>query len=203
MPVEGAARGGRVTITETSTETRVVEAAERCMARLGLRRVSMADVAAEAGVSRRSVYAHFGDRARLVDAVLARASLRLVASLEAAVAPAPTLAGQVAEAAVFIGRHLGEATGLRLPSQGDDLEAVLLSIRLDHLVEQWVGFWMPRLAEAEARGELRAGLDRRRAAEWVVRVLLSFAVMPSVAVDLDDPRAVRRFVTDHLVPGLR
>ena len=89
------------------TEERILDAAERCMGRLGLGRVSMADVAAQAGVSRGSVYLHFGDRASLVDAVLARVATRFVASSEVAVRRRRTLAAQVGEAAVFIRRHTG------------------------------------------------------------------------------------------------
>ena len=70
------------------TEERILDAAERCMGRLGLGRVSMTDVAAQAGVSRGSVYLHFGDRASLVDAVLARVATRFVASSEVGRAPA-------------------------------------------------------------------------------------------------------------------
>ena len=32
--------------------------------------------------------------------------------------------------------------------------------------------------------------------------MLSFAVMPSVTFDIDDPEAVRAFVRTHLVAGL-
>jgi AcrR family transcriptional regulator len=185
------------------TEERILDAAEACMSRLGLRRVSMSDVAAQAGVSRGSVYVHFGDRATLVDAVLTRVATRFVASSEGAVRSRRTLAGQVGEAAVFIRTHLGdELLTLPLPAEGDSLLATLLSVQVDRLLTQWVEFWLPFLAEAERRGELRAGLDHRRAAEWIVRIMLSFAVMPSVTFAIDDPDAVRSFIHDHLIAGL-
>src|ERR1700728_792557 len=177
---------------ETPTEERILDAAEMCMSRLGLRRVSMTDVAVQAGVSRGSVYFHFGDRATLVDAVLTRVASRFVASSMSAVARRDTLAGQVGEAAVFIRRHLGdELLTLRLPAEGDSLLATLLSAQVDRLLAQWIEFWLPLRPDAEARGEVRAGLDHRRASEWIVRVMLSFAVMPSVTFDMDDPDAVR------------
>jgi AcrR family transcriptional regulator len=163
----------------------------------------MTDVAVQAGVSRGSVYFHFGDRATLVDAVLTRVATRFVASSESAVRSRRTLAGQVGEAAVFIRRHLGdEALGLRLPAEGDSLVATLLSVQIEQLLTRWIEFWLPFLAEAEGRGEIRDGLDHRRAAEWIVRAMLSFAVMPSVTFDTDHPAAVRSFVHDHLIAGL-
>jgi AcrR family transcriptional regulator len=188
---------------DTSTEERILDAAERCMSRLGLRRVSMTDVAVQAGLSRGSVYVHFGDRASLVDAVLTRVANRFVASSESAVRSRRTLAGQVGEAAVFIRQHLGdEFLTLRLPAEGDSLLATLLSVQVDRLLSQWIEFWLPFLEEAERRGEIRTGLDHRRASEWIVRIMLSFAVMPSVSFDIDDPDAVRSFVHDHLIVGL-
>jgi AcrR family transcriptional regulator len=200
MTATGAGRPGA---DDASTEERILDAAETCMSRLGLRRVSMTDVAVQAGVSRGSVYFHFGDRSTLVDAVLTRMATRFVASSESAVRSRRTLAAQVGEAAVFIRQHLGdELLTLRLPAEGESLLAMLLSVQIDRLLTQWIEFWLPFLADAERRGEIRAGLDHRRAGEWIVRIMLSFAVMPSVTFDIDDADAVRSFVHDHLIAGL-
>lgn len=183
------------------SEARILDAAERCMARYGLR-VSMRDVAAEAQLSRGSVYRYFADRDCLVTAVIERTADRFVAASEAAVDRGATLTDQVAEAAVFIRRHLGdEGLTLRLPGDRDSLLAATMSAGSTRLVERWNEFWYPRLAAARARGEVRPDLDHRRAAEWIVRLMLSFAVLPSVVVDLDDAEAVRRFVRDHIVRG--
>jgi len=189
---------------ETSTtQERILDAAEECIGRYGLRRVSMADVAARAGLSRGSVYLHFADRAALVDAVLGRVAVRFVASSEPAVRRRRTLAGQVAEAAVFIREHVGdELLTLHLQADDESLVATVLTAQIHRLVAQWVEFWIPFLIEAQNRGEVRADLDLARAGEWIVRLLLSFAVMPSVSVNLDNPDVVRAFVRDHLVAGL-
>jgi AcrR family transcriptional regulator len=185
----------------TTAETRILDAAERCMARYGLR-VSMRDVATEAGLSRGSVYRYFADRDALVGAVLERTADRFVAAAAHEVDTRSTLADQVAEAAVFIRRHLGdEGLTLRLPGDRDSLLAAMMSAGSERLVERWDEFWLPRLAAARARGEVRRDLDHRQAAEWIVRLMLSFALLPSAAVDLDDAAAVRAFVRDHLVRG--
>jgi len=201
--LKGPTAAGPAVTDEVTTRERILDAAEACMSRLGLRRVSMSDVAEQAGVSRGSVYVHFRDRATLVDAVLARVADRFVAGSESAVRSRRTLAGQVGEAAVFIRQHLGdELLTLRLPAEGDSLLATLRSAQIDRLLTGWTEFWLPYLADAERRGEIRPGLDHRRASEWIVRIMLSFAVMPSVTFDIDDPGAVRSFVHDHLIVGL-
>jgi AcrR family transcriptional regulator len=186
-----------------ATEARILDAAELCVARLGLRRVSVSDVARQAGLSRGAVYLHFGDRAALVDALLARTAARFVARSEDAVRRRRTLETQVAEAAVFIRTHLGDAlVTLRLPDDETPAIAAVLSAQIERLVAAWVEFWHPLLAEAESRGELRQGLDHRQAGEWIVRILVSFAFMPAVTFDADDPEAVRGFVRAHLTRGL-
>lgn len=187
----------------SATSERILDAAEQCMGRRGLQRVTMAEVARAAGLSRGALYLHFADRASLLDAVLARVAWRFVASSAGPVARRTTLASQAGEAAVFIRHHLGgSAHTLRLPAGEETALAAVLTARLDRLVAEWIEFWLPLLSAAEGRGEVRAGLDHRLAAEWIVRLLLSFAVLSPATFDGDDPEAVRRFVAAHLVVGL-
>jgi AcrR family transcriptional regulator len=185
------------------TEERILVAAELCLARHGMARLSMTDVAAQAGISRGGVYLHFADRRTLIDAVLTRAAMRFVATSAESISRRRTLVAQVAEAAVFIRQHLGDGVlTLRLPADEESLLATLLTSRLERMVEEWIEFWLPYLAEAEGRGELRAGVDHRQAAEWIVRMMLSFAVMPGVSFDTDRPDQVRAFVRSFIVEGL-
>jgi AcrR family transcriptional regulator len=185
------------------TEERILVAAEQCMARLGVSRLSMTDVATQAGVSRGAVYLHFADRDTLIDAVLTRTAERFVAGSAEVVRRRRTLVAQVAEAAVFIRSHLGDSMlTLRLPADEESLFATLLTSRLERMVEEWVDFWLPFLDEAEERGEVRADVDHRQAAEWIVRMMLSFAIMPAVSFDAGRPEHVRAFVRAFIVDGL-
>jgi AcrR family transcriptional regulator len=186
-----------------STRERILDAAERTIRRLGIDRFGMRDVATAAGRSRGSVYRYFPDRDTLVEAVLRRSAERFVARSEGAVRTQRTLAAQVAEAAVFIRAHLhDEVLTLQLRGTSETLFASLLTANLAGVVDRWIDFWQPFLAEAAARGEIRPRLDRREAAEWIVRLMLSLAVMPSAVVDLDDPVAVRAYVARYIVRGL-
>ncbi len=58
----GGARAGR-------TQTRILEAAARCLGKYGVARLRMEDVAAEADVSRTLVHRYFGDKVSLVEQV--------------------------------------------------------------------------------------------------------------------------------------
>jgi AcrR family transcriptional regulator len=185
------------------TEERILAAAERCLSRLGLSKLSLTDVATQAGLSRGAVYLHFADRRTLVDALLTRAANRFVASCAETVRRRRTLVDQVAEAAVFIREHQGDnVLSLRLPADEESLLATLLTSRLERVVEEWVEFWLPYLAEAQERGELRPEVDHRQASEWIVRMMLSFAIMPSVTFDANSAAQVRAFVRAFVVDGL-
>src|ERR1019366_9028699 len=95
-----SARAARSDAAPDGTEERILVAAELCMARLGMSRLSMTDVAVQAGVSRGAVYLHFADRRPLIAAVLTRAATRFVASSAEPISRRRTLVAQVAEAAV-------------------------------------------------------------------------------------------------------
>lgn len=174
------------------------------MSRHGLRRVSMADVGTEAGLSRASVYRYFPDRSTLVDAVLRRLAGRFVAASESVVDRGDTLAEQVAGAVRFIVSHRDDRNfSLGLPV-GDSLFARLLTTHQDQLFAEFVAFWHPRLVRARDRGEVAATLGLAPAGEWIVRFLFSFAVFPtSPTTDLTDATALQTFVHDHLITGLK
>jgi AcrR family transcriptional regulator len=149
------------------------------------------------------VYLHFADRRALIDAVLTRAASTFVAGCAESVSRRRTLVDQVAEAAVFIREHQGDRVlTLRLPADEESLLATLLTTRLERVVEEWVEFWIPYLTAAQERGELRDGVDHRQASEWIVRMMLSFAVMPAVSFDAESPAQVRAFVRSFIVDGL-
>src|ERR1700722_9774105 len=108
------------------TEERILAAAELCLARLGLARLSLTDVAAQAGGSRGAGYLHCADRRALIDAVLTRAASRFVSRCAETLSRHRTLADQVAEAAVFIREHQGDQVlTLRLPADEESLFATL------------------------------------------------------------------------------
>ena len=187
-----------------ATPERILRAAEACVRRWGIRRVSMSDVAIQAGVSRGSVYRYFADRDVLVQAVLERVAEANVAEAEPAVRRQPSLTAKVAEAAVFV-RHLADderRLGLH-EHPGEPALATLQLAATPAMFGCWVDFWIPFLEEARDTGEVRADLDVRQASEWIMRILISLVTVPSVTVDLDDARQLRTYIEDHLVRGFR
>lgn len=186
------------------TADRIVEAAADCIRLWGIRRVSMNDVAREAGVSRGSVYRYFADREALVQAVLEHTSERHIALAEPSIRRKRSLAAKVAEAAAFIREHIDDELSLGLRARPDEPELAALRLaQAGRTLDRWVDFWVPYLAEARERGEVRPDLELRQAAEWIMRILISLVTVPSVTFDLTSSEQVRKYVEDHLVRGFR
>jgi AcrR family transcriptional regulator len=187
-----------------ATPERILRAGEECVRRWGIRRVSMSDVALQAGVSRGSVYRYFPDRDALVQAVLERVAEAHVAEAEPLVRRQPSLTAKVAEAAVFVRILTDDERRLGLRQHpGEPALATLLLAGTPAMFARWVDFWIPFLDEARAAGEVRTDLDLRQASEWIMRILISLVTVPSVTVDLDDARQLRTYIEDHLVRGFR
>jgi TetR/AcrR family transcriptional regulator, acrAB operon repressor len=83
----GAARAGRGPIVRRTKEAALatrealIDAAERTFRREGVTRTSLAEIAAEAGVTRGAIYWHFRDKAELLDAMCERTMLPLDAAV--------------------------------------------------------------------------------------------------------------------------
>jgi AcrR family transcriptional regulator len=184
-------------------ETQFLDAAEKCMQRNGIRRTTMVQVADEAGLSRAWLYRHFPDKASLLGAALIRQDEHFWAAARARISQRDGLAAQVAEAVTYSRRRAPDALVLRLRAAEPEACATILGAGLRHAAPGMASFWRPYLETARACGQVRADIDVARAAEWVMRMVLSLVTVPGDAVDPDNPRSVRRFVEEFLVSGLR
>lgn len=181
---------------------RVLDAAERCLRRDGIRRTTVAAVAEEAGISRAWLYRQFPDKASLLGAALVRMDEAFWEQAHKRVAAADGLAAQVAEAVALSRTAEPAPFVLRLREQEPEAFAAVVGTGMREIVPGLVGFWHRYVAAAVERGDLRADLDVARAAEWVLRVVLSLVTVPGDAFDSDDPQQVQAFVQEFLVPGL-
>jgi AcrR family transcriptional regulator len=183
-------------------ETRLLDAAERCLQRDGVRRTTMVHVADEAGVSRAWLYRHFPDKASLLGAALIRQDEQFWSEAHTLFARRRGLAAQVAEAVRYSRTQQPDALVLRLRATEPEALAEVLGAGLRQSLPGMARFWRPYLDAARERGEVRADLDTSRAAEWLMRMVLSLVTVPGEVVDVDDPRSVQRFVAEFLIPGL-
>ncbi len=86
-------------MSEDGRRTEIIAAVRAAMNQFGVRRLTVADVALQAGVSRQTVYEYFTGREALVEAALEAAGLELITAAEGR---APADAGPVERLAVLL-----------------------------------------------------------------------------------------------------
>jgi AcrR family transcriptional regulator len=186
-------------LSAADAERRLVDAAVACIARWGLRKTSLDDIAREAGVSRATVYRVFpGGKERVVDVVLCHMIGRFFHDLDAELRSAATLEDLLTAGTGALLREAADNTVLA--SLIEHEPELILPHFAFHQLDQVLD-----VAEAVARPHLERFLpaeDVRPAAELLARVVLTFAFRPVPWVDPHDPASVRRLVRKYLVPAL-
>ena len=180
----------------------LLSAAAETLRRLGARQFSLTAVAEAAGVSRGTVYNALGSRDHAIKTALDHLASVFIAAVAAEVERESKLADQVAAAAVLVCAHRERSDSVAPGGINESVLVLLLRNMGDDLMKRSIELWKPLVKAAQRNGEVSAGVDPARAGEWIVRMLLSFELLPPIGVNLDSPRAVRRFVSDHIVAGL-
>ncbi len=184
-----------------STRERILDAAESCLQRDGIRRTTVAAVAAEAGLSRAYVYRFFDDKSTLVSAALIRRDETFWSDAAQRVASASSIAGMVAEAVLLSRAAPLGPLALRL-AEAEPLEfASVVGTYVQDIVPGLSGFWVDQLRQAKERGLIREDLDLEVAAEWVIRMLVSLVGIPGRAVDADDRQSLVVYLETFLSPA--
>jgi AcrR family transcriptional regulator len=173
----------------------LVDAAARCIARDGLSAASVAAVAAEAGVSRQTVYRYFAGRDDLASGAILAAAEELRSNVCSRLDALTDPADMIVEALVL---------GLDAVSNDPVLRAIRDSAALDGFIaRQFTGpagiAWTHEtLAPAiKAAGWKEADADA--GLELILRIFLSLIVSPLPA---RGPEEIRTFLYRYLVPGL-
>jgi AcrR family transcriptional regulator len=198
-PMTGASWTHGAPPPSDSVEGRVLDAAEVCVARWGVAKTTIDDLAREAGCSRATVYRAFpGGRDVVFDAAANRLVLRFFAHVAGRVAGAATLADAAAvvlsESCAAIAGH--PAVAYVLAHEPEVLASHLSFGDLDPLLG-----W----ARAFAETHFTRFVDppaAREVGEWLARIVVSYGFDPRSSLDLADPVVSHRFVSTYLVPGL-
>jgi AcrR family transcriptional regulator len=177
---------------------RVLDGALACVARVGLGKTTLEDVAREAGCARATVYRRFPGKQALFTAVVAREAGALGARVIAAAERTDSLGDAIA-AVILTGAETFEShTALRFVVEYEqEIVAPALSFARGSAVLRGAAVL---IAPAFVRF---VDADRaERLGEWVARLTLSYLLNPSEQLRLDDPALVRALVADFVLPGV-
>jgi AcrR family transcriptional regulator len=180
-------------------QDRVLDAALRCVGRWGVAKTTLDDVAREAGCGRATIYRTFdGGKAAVLRATALREIARGEATIDAALAGVDDLedllvAGTLAASRAIRGH---DAFQFLLAHEPDVVLPFMSFDRLDLFWREAARYSTPHLARFVAAD------DAPRAAEWVVRVILSYTLNPSEHIDPTVEVDARRLVRTYLLPAL-
>jgi AcrR family transcriptional regulator len=189
-------RGGIV--SEDDPQARVVAAALRCVARWGLAKTTLDDVAREAGLSRATVYRIVpGGKESLMALVSLHELNRFFLSLHEAVEHVDTLEETIVAGVTTAARHLEHHGALKFMIEHEPAQILPLFAftNLDRILANVSAFAAPYLAPW-------LGAEGGRCAEWIARIVLSYTCVPSPEYDLTDQESARRLVRTFVLPGI-
>jgi AcrR family transcriptional regulator len=158
------------------------------------------DIARTAGVSRATLYRVFpGGKEVVFDAAVRHEAARFFHTVTARLDEAGTLEDVlvigIVEAAHFLHDH--DALAYLLAHEPERVMPAFAFDRFERTLAVASSFAAPHLARFIADSTAAAAH-----AEWIVRILLSYAIDPSPTLPLTDEDGVRRFVTTYLLPAL-
>jgi AcrR family transcriptional regulator len=180
-------------------ERRLLAAARACIARWGVRKTSLDDIAREAGVGRATVYRAFpGGKDRLVESLLCHEAGRVFERCHAALAGAATLEDTVVAGLTEVLAFVTDDEVLRsvLVHEPEMVVPHFAFHQLDRYLALATELCRPHLSRFLPPDAIRPG------AELLARVALTFGFRPPTWFDNHDPDAVRRLVRTYLVPAI-
>jgi AcrR family transcriptional regulator len=168
---------GRLPLPPDPALDPVLDAAAECLARHGISKTTLSDIAREMGVAPSTVYRKVGSVDNVTMLVFAREAQRFLARIPAtfAAAQGPTrITTLMADAITTLANHPVAAKVLR--DEGDWMGR-MVTRQLDHLLAQGVEVTAPLLSAAMAAGLVRPQ-DPQHLAHWLLRIALAVLVAP-------------------------
>jgi TetR/AcrR family transcriptional regulator, repressor for uid operon len=193
-----ATQGGNQGGTSPEMRERIVAATLVSLARYGVAKTTLEDVAKEAGCARATVYRYFGGKPELLLAVVSHEALRILGRLDAAAQARTTLEDAVVAMATAAAHELLEHDALQFVLAHEP-ELVLPAITFQGC-DRFVAGAGAALAPTFARF---VGTDEAdRAARWCTRVFLTYLGAQDAPVTMTDEVQVRALVRDFVAPAL-
>ena len=184
----------------TSARVRVVDAALRCIAEQGTRKTTVDDLARTAGLSRATVYRAFpGGRDAVLEAVVETEVARFFSGLAVVMGEAADLEDVLVAGMVEAARRLSSHAALAylLAEEPEVILPHLAFAEMDQLLLAASAFTAPFF------GRWLEPDQAARAAEWAVRIVVSYLSAPTPGTDLTSPSDTRRLVRTFVMPGIQ
>jgi len=182
------------------TRERILDAAEQCVRRFGIKRTVMGDVASKSKVSRATLYNHFEDKNSLVDALLIRTQQRFCDEGRRHIDQFPSLKERVSEAVIWSRKQMGGELFLNISETEPDTAAAM-ALEGEH-IKYCMTFWPDYVQQAIDNGEVRKDLDIEKTASWIQQMILSLLIFPHLTQIGESAEEIADFIGSYLFAGL-
>ena len=169
-------------VADLSTEDRIIEAAAECVIAFGVDRVTLAEIARRAGVSRPTVYRRWPDTRSILASVL---TVRITGALADIEAGGTDRRAVVRRIAALAGKLRDDDVIMSVLRTGPDLAMVYIAERMGTSQRILLEVLADALTTAQRDGSVRAGDPRQLAAMCVLIVQSAIQSAQLVAPILD------------------
>lgn len=173
----------------------LLDAAARCLARHGISKTTLSDIAREMGVAPSTVYRKVGSVDNVTMLVFAREAQRFLERLPATLASATGPRAVTTLMADAIQTLADDPVAAKILRDEGDWMGRMVTRQLDHLLAQGVEIAVPLLAATMAAGLIRTQ-DPERLTHWLLRIALAALVAPP-------PGDLQAALDDLLLPVLQ
>lgn len=172
---------------------RIVDAAITYLRAFGSEKLNVREVAQLAGVGRATVHKHFGTRDGLLEAAQTCVEEQMLEMLSIAASIDGPLDQRAAAVAICIRRARADRSSATWFGFFNPIEeAAMLVTQASTHIRHLTALFRPLVIDAQASGEIRAGIDVDHASEWMARMCLTFVLDPA-ELDIDNEETVARF----------
>ena len=174
---------------DTSPEERILDAARSCVDRWGLAKLTIDDVAVEAGVSRATLYRLFpGGKDVLFDALRVRELSEFFQGMRNSIVDVDSLLDFAVHVSVYATREMRNDEHLAMmlaTEEGSALKSLTVE-GLPRILQVASEFITPLVGDYIERDEAEVFV------ELVTRLVISHFLAPSIHFDLSDPTSARK-----------
>jgi AcrR family transcriptional regulator len=171
----------------------------RCVARWGIAKTTVEDVAREAGCGRATIYRAFpGGKAEVLNTTLQHELARGIAAIDDAARPLDSLEDVLVAGTTTTARLIRDHEALQFVLNHEPMSAqpFVAFDRMARVYAAAAACAAPHLARFLPEDQVAS------AAEWVTRVVLTYTFNPAPSIDLCDEADARRFVRTYVLPAL-
>jgi AcrR family transcriptional regulator len=195
---EDAAEGARAPSIPTSEQ--ILSSARRCFESAGIRKTTVEDIAAAAGISRQTVYKYFSSKQDIVDHIGMSEVKKVQATLRQRMTHHPRFADKMTEA-IFVSVKVAKENPYvrRMIEELEVMPGIRSSTDAHYL---WLrSQWDKFLNTARKSGELASDLDTDQIVPWLAlsQTLLLIKMEHQLLPDGELRHFIRRFVVDPLL----